>query len=198
MTYRNGLYMLRVGPLQRYGVSRMSSGLTGSLENAGCLSLDVLVGLDERHAATRPPSNGAFTSTPVLALVCSPRALSTCQHSTLYVRQDVDVGQAKAELNRFDTGYPYRNSAKLMANIRLACGLIVVALVVIADAIAVSGVQAGVDFTTGRRPFRQEFSTFRNSGPAFDLYILALQKFQQRRQSDPLSYFGIAGIRPGI
>lgn len=84
-----------------------------------------------------------------------------------------------------------------MANIRLACGLIVVALVVLADAIAVSGVQAGVDLTTGRRPFRQEFSTFRNSGPAFDLYILALQKFQQRRQSDPLSYFGIAGIRPG-
>ncbi|KAL8988921.1 MAG: hypothetical protein Q9177_002084 [Variospora cf. flavescens] len=83
-----------------------------------------------------------------------------------------------------------------MATIRLACGLIIVALAVLGNAIAVRGIQAGVDPRTGRRPFRQEFSTFKNSGPAFDLYILALQRFQQRDQTNPLSYFGVAGISP--
>ncbi|CAD6586306.1 MAG: hypothetical protein ASARMPREDX12_002329 [Alectoria sarmentosa] len=47
----------------------------------------------------------------------------------------------------------------------------------------------GVNAVTGQRPFRQEFSTFKNSGPAFDLYILSLQQFQQQNQSALLSYY---------
>lgn len=80
-----------------------------------------------------------------------------------------------------------------MATFHLACCLVIAILTAVGNAIAVRGIQAGVDTRTGRRPFRQEFSTFKNSGPAFDLYILALQAFGQRDQSTPLSYFGIAG-----
>ncbi|MCJ1384871.1 hypothetical protein MMC17_007989 [Xylographa soralifera] len=59
---------------------------------------------------------------------------------------------------------------------------------------AINGVQAGVNALTGQRPFRQEFSTFQNAGPAFDLYIQALQQLAQTNQSSMLSYYGVAGI----
>ena len=63
-----------------------------------------------------------------------------------------------------------------------------------AQAISITGATGGVDTATGQRPFRQEFSTFATSGPAFDLYILALQRFQQRNQTDILSYYQVAGM----
>ncbi|KAI4122475.1 MAG: hypothetical protein LQ338_005800 [Usnochroma carphineum] len=81
-----------------------------------------------------------------------------------------------------------------MASLRLACSLIIAALAVLGSTIAVRGIQAGVDQGTGKRPFRLEFSTFKNSGPAFDLYILSLRALQKRDQSTLLSYFGVAGI----
>ncbi|KAL8909379.1 MAG: hypothetical protein Q9207_000214 [Kuettlingeria erythrocarpa] len=81
-----------------------------------------------------------------------------------------------------------------MAHFRLACSLIIAAFTVLGSTYAIRGIQAGVDTQSGRRPFRQEFSVFKNSGPAFDLYILALQKLQSQDQNNPLSYFGIAGI----
>ena len=58
---------------------------------------------------------------------------------------------------------------------------------------AITGVQGSVNGFTGERPVRQEFSTFKNSGPAFDLYILALQQFQQQNQSALVSFFQVAG-----
>lgn len=61
-------------------------------------------------------------------------------------------------------------------------------------AIQVSGPPGGVDPNTGARPFRYEISDFQYSGAAFDLYILAMSDFQGVNQSDPLSYFQIAGI----
>ena len=62
----------------------------------------------------------------------------------------------------------------------------------LANAVAITGPQGGVNTTTGQRPFRQEFSAF-NSGPAFDLYILSLQQFQQQNQSALLSYYQVGG-----
>ena len=59
--------------------------------------------------------------------------------------------------------------------------------------IPVTGATGGVNRETGERPFRQEFSTFASSGPAFDLFILAFQRFQQANQSDVLSYYQVAG-----
>ncbi|MCJ1436170.1 hypothetical protein MMC27_005548 [Xylographa pallens] len=59
---------------------------------------------------------------------------------------------------------------------------------------AINGVHAGVNALTGQRPFRQEFSTFQNAGPAFDLYIQALQQLAQTNQSAMLSYYAVAGI----
>ena len=57
----------------------------------------------------------------------------------------------------------------------------------------ITGVHAGVNAVTGQRPFRQEFSTFQNTGPAFDLYIQALQQLAQTNQSAMLSYYAVAG-----
>ena len=59
--------------------------------------------------------------------------------------------------------------------------------------IAINGATGSVDPSTGQRPFRQEFSTLATSGPAFDLYILSLQQFQQDDQSELLSYFQVSG-----
>ncbi|KAL8693817.1 MAG: hypothetical protein Q9218_001417 [Villophora microphyllina] len=81
-----------------------------------------------------------------------------------------------------------------MPALRKVCGLVLIALAVLGNAIAIRGIQAGVNTYTGERPFRQEFSTFKNSGAAFDLYILSLQKFQQSDQRYQLSYFEVAGI----
>lgn len=41
---------------------------------------------------------------------------------------------------------------------------------------------------------RQEIQTFRKAGPAWDLYVLALQRFQQQEQSSQFSYYQVAGI----
>lgn len=71
--------------------------------------------------------------------------------------------------------------------------VIAICLASLANAVAIIGPQGGVNTVTGQRPFRQEFSTFKNSGPAFDLYILSLQQFQQQNQSALLSYYQVGG-----
>ncbi|KAL8870337.1 MAG: hypothetical protein Q9174_003596, partial [Haloplaca sp. 1 TL-2023] len=81
---------------------------------------------------------------------------------------------------------------------RLACGLAIAALAILGDAISIHGIHAGANPETRERPFRQEFSTFKNSGAAFDLYVQALLKLQQRDQQDPLSFFGVAGNLSGF
>ncbi|KAL9617896.1 MAG: hypothetical protein Q9160_007323 [Pyrenula sp. 1 TL-2023] len=81
---------------------------------------------------------------------------------------------------------PTRTNATLSA-------AILTGFVLRCSAIAVTGVSAGVNAATGARPFRTEINSFSQSGPAFDLYIQALQVFSN--QSGDLSYFGIsAGI----
>lgn len=71
--------------------------------------------------------------------------------------------------------------------------IIATCLASFANSFAISGVSGGVDQTTGQRPFRQEFSSFKASGPAFDLYILSLQEFQQQNQAALLSYYQVTG-----
>ncbi|KAI9812447.1 MAG: hypothetical protein M1827_004678 [Pycnora praestabilis] len=88
-----------------------------------------------------------------------------------------------------------------MAGICQAIRLLAIYLYVVSvDSIAITGASGGINQTTGKRPFREEFNNFQNSGPAFDLYILALQYIQTRNQSHTLSYYQIAGIhgRPFI
>ena len=80
-----------------------------------------------------------------------------------------------------------------MAVIRLACSLGIAVLAVLGNAWTIRGIQAGVNPYTGERPLRQDFSTFKNSGPAFDLYIQALLRSQQADQKNTLSYFEVAG-----
>lgn len=60
----------------------------------------------------------------------------------------------------------------------------------------VVGITAGVDTTTGARPSRRNLATFQFSGPAFDLYVQALQKFQAEDQSFLLSFYQVDGRYP--
>ena len=62
------------------------------------------------------------------------------------------------------------------------------------NAFKVTGAQGGVDQQTGARPYRYDISDLQQSGPAFDLFILALSSFQATNQSDPLSYFQVSGM----
>ena len=63
-----------------------------------------------------------------------------------------------------------------------------------ANSYAITGPTGGVDVNSGQRPFRQEISSLQNSGPAWDLYILAFQKFTQTDQAQQLSYYQVAGV----
>ena len=67
------------------------------------------------------------------------------------------------------------------------------ALAPIVQSYAITGVSAGVNMVTGERPLRQEVNSFSGSGPAWDLFILALRQMQQLDQSALLSFFQIAG-----
>ena len=71
---------------------------------------------------------------------------------------------------------------------------ITLGLVSFVSSYAITSILGGVNTITGQRPFRQEFSTFKNSGPPFDLYILSLQKLQQHNQSALLSFYQVAGM----
>ena len=63
------------------------------------------------------------------------------------------------------------------------------------NAFAITGINDGVNPATGERPARLEISTLQHEGPAFHIYILAMQRFMQQDQSDPLSYYQISGGR---
>ena len=69
-------------------------------------------------------------------------------------------------------------------------------IVVIVHGFAVTGTQGGVNNLTGSRPLRMDIEKFKYAGPAWDLYILALQHFYQTNQSEQLSYYQIAGEQP--
>ena len=75
--------------------------------------------------------------------------------------------------------------------------LVLLAAVEPVFAFQITGVQSGVD-PSGARPTRLEINNLANAGPLFDLYMLALQAFQNVNQSDPLSYYQIAGQRTTI
>lgn len=80
-----------------------------------------------------------------------------------------------------------------MAYLNLLFLLLSFSSVALVDAFAITGVQGGVNTSTGQRPFRMNFLTFQNSGPAYDLYILSLQQLQQQGKSNLLSYYQVAG-----
>lgn len=61
------------------------------------------------------------------------------------------------------------------------------------DGVAITGSTGGVNTATGQRPFRQEFSSFSASGPAFDLFIQSLKQFQAQDQSALLSFYQVSG-----
>ena len=84
----------------------------------------------------------------------------------------------------------------MMALLNLISIIFAISFASLAIAVAITGPQGGVNTVSGRRPSRQEISTFENSGPAFDLYILSLQQFQLQNQSALLSYYQVGGNVP--
>jgi len=67
-------------------------------------------------------------------------------------------------------------------------------LTTIANAFAVTGATTGFDSTSKSWPARQNINDLVNSTPSWDLYILALQRFQNTSATDPVSYFQVASI----
>ncbi|TID07324.1 Tyrosinase [Colletotrichum higginsianum] len=64
-----------------------------------------------------------------------------------------------------------------------------------AQEIPVAGVRSGVNTRTGEMPIRRNInSVFDERGPQWDLYIAALTAMQDANETDPTSYFQIAGI----
>lgn len=59
----------------------------------------------------------------------------------------------------------------------------------------ITGATSGINAQTGERPARRDLRTFQSSGPAYHLYIQALQMFQATNQAQQLSHYEIAGIR---
>ena len=66
-------------------------------------------------------------------------------------------------------------------------------IITLASSIAIRGPQDGVNALTGERPVRQEFSVFKDSGPAFELYIQSFNHFKRQNQSSLLSYYQVSG-----
>jgi hypothetical protein len=62
------------------------------------------------------------------------------------------------------------------------------------SAVQVTGATGGINSSTGERPSRQEISTFSQSGAAWNVFILSLFELQRDSESDPMSYFRIAGM----
>lgn len=57
----------------------------------------------------------------------------------------------------------------------------------------ISGATSGIDKNTGARPFRLPIEELQASGPAWDLYVQAMQYWQSIDQTNMFSWYGIAG-----
>jgi hypothetical protein len=71
------------------------------------------------------------------------------------------------------------------------------AIFTMSAAFVVTGATGGVDSRTSARPFRQDILKLqRAGGAAWDLYLQALQKFQQLDQGNALSWYQFNGECP--
>lgn len=60
---------------------------------------------------------------------------------------------------------------------------------IITHSYVIRGISACVNPVTGERPMRRDLREFQTSGPAFDLSIQALDRFQKTDQTDLLSWY---------
>lgn len=64
---------------------------------------------------------------------------------------------------------------------------------VVQGTVVVTGAPGNHNEETRGIRIRREINKFADSGPPFDLFILSLKALQERKQTDKLSYFQIAG-----
>ena len=57
----------------------------------------------------------------------------------------------------------------------------------------VTGAGPSVNASAEILPIRQNIEDLQNTGPMWDLYLLALRQFADANETDPLSYFQISG-----
>ncbi|PGH18171.1 hypothetical protein AJ80_04558 [Polytolypa hystricis UAMH7299] len=79
---------------------------------------------------------------------------------------------------------------RFMALLHVLCSLLIPASAVH----VIQGTSGGVNKETGERPVRRSLTEFEFSGPAFDLYILALEQFQKEDHSELTSGFQVSAI----
>ncbi|KAJ0164733.1 Tyrosinase [Colletotrichum tanaceti] len=73
--------------------------------------------------------------------------------------------------------------------------ILVFGVLAAAQEIPVVGVRSGVNTRTGEMPIRRNInSIYDERGPQWDLYIAALTAMQDANETDPTSYFQLAGI----
>ncbi|KAK1970542.1 Di-copper centre-containing protein [Colletotrichum sublineola] len=73
--------------------------------------------------------------------------------------------------------------------------LAIVRLTAAAQEIPVVGVRSGINTRTGEVPIRRNINSIYNErGPHWDLYVGALTAMQDTNETDPISYFQLAGI----
>lgn len=72
--------------------------------------------------------------------------------------------------------------------------LALLSLTTTTNAFRVTGATTGYDPRSKSWPARQNIEDLIKSTPSWDLYILALQRFQNTSAADALSYFQVAGI----
>lgn len=82
-------------------------------------------------------------------------------------------------------------------NLRLWLWYLLVSTVIlqsVSAVVVVSGIAAGVNATTRERPFRYEINNLAHSGPAWFLFVQALQRVQDTPRDVATSYYQLAGI----
>ncbi|KAM0286759.1 hypothetical protein ACHAQH_000779 [Verticillium albo-atrum] len=83
----------------------------------------------------------------------------------------------------------------LLPSFTALCALATLPLVDARTDYPIVGARSGINSLTGETPARRNISAlYQESGPQWDLYVGALTAMQEANETDPLSYFQIAGI----
>ena len=73
--------------------------------------------------------------------------------------------------------------------------LVLAALTIVSinGSIIVTGADFDLNTSATVLPIRQNIENLQDTGPMWDLYILALRRFADANETDPLSYYQISG-----
>jgi len=76
----------------------------------------------------------------------------------------------------------------------LASLVLAAAVQTVSASYPITGAVSGINTQTGQRPMRQPILKFQDSGPAFDLFVQAVQAWQGTPQDNMLSWYQVGGV----